>query len=120
MWIGKSHRLCRVAVFGVFLESVVLHAQTTNPLDLLQEAAAPGERIAYASGDLQFGELRAEDLRSDGAFGIGDERALLVKSIESVCERLQRKACGCFGQARAGTEIDARKLELAGYRISCQ
>ena len=58
MRIDKSHRLCRIAVFGAFLESIVLHAQTTTPLDLLREAAAPGERISYGSVDLQFGELR--------------------------------------------------------------
>ena len=38
-----------------------LNAQTTNPLDLLKEAAAPGERIAYGSSAQQFGELRVPD-----------------------------------------------------------
>ena len=37
--------VCPLAVIGAFLESIVLHAQTTNPLDLLKEGAAPGERI---------------------------------------------------------------------------
>ena len=55
---ATSHRLCRIAIIGVFLESIILHAQTTSPLDLLKEEAAPGERISYGSGDFQFGELR--------------------------------------------------------------
>ena len=50
--------VCPLAVIAAFLESIVLHAQTTNPLDLLKEGAAPGERISYEGGDLQFGELR--------------------------------------------------------------
>jgi acetyl esterase/lipase len=35
-----------------------MRAQTTNPVDLLKEAAPAGERVAYGGDPLQFGELR--------------------------------------------------------------
>ena len=53
--------LVLTAVIAACLQAAVLNAQTTNPLDLLKEAAAPGERISYGSGALQFGELRVPD-----------------------------------------------------------
>jgi acetyl esterase/lipase len=58
MRITTTVRLYRIAILVMCLESIDLHAQTTSPLDLLKEGAAPGERISYGSGDLQFGELR--------------------------------------------------------------
>jgi len=60
MYIAIRRRLY-LPVLALFLQSAVLHAQTTSPLDLLKEAAAPGERISYGSGALQFGELRVPD-----------------------------------------------------------
>jgi acetyl esterase/lipase len=48
-------------MIAALLQVSILNAQTTSPLDLLKEAAAPGERIAYGSGAQQFGELRVPD-----------------------------------------------------------
>ena len=47
-----------VAVMAVVVQGAALIAQSTNPLDLLKEPVAPGERLSYGSGALQFGELR--------------------------------------------------------------
>jgi acetyl esterase/lipase len=48
----------RLAVPAVLCAISPLLAQTTNPLDLIKEAAPAGERISYGSNPLQFGELR--------------------------------------------------------------
>ncbi len=48
-------------VIAAFVQVSVLNAQTTSPLDLLKEAAPPGERITYGSGAQQFGELRVPE-----------------------------------------------------------
>jgi acetyl esterase/lipase len=50
-------RLLVAPLIAAILQAAVLNAQT-NPLGLLKEAAAPGERISYATEPLQFGELR--------------------------------------------------------------
>ncbi len=59
MSIGRA--LALAPVVAAHLQTAVLNAQTTNPLDLLKEAAAPGERISYGSASLQYGELRVPD-----------------------------------------------------------
>jgi acetyl esterase/lipase len=45
-----------VVIVAVFVAR--LTAQTTNPVDLLKEATPAGERMAYGTDPLQFGELR--------------------------------------------------------------
>jgi acetyl esterase/lipase len=58
------HRCTRrgiAALIALLVHAAAGNAQTTSPLDLLKEAAAPGERIPYGSGTLQFGELRVPD-----------------------------------------------------------
>jgi acetyl esterase/lipase len=54
----RSTRNRVAAVIALLVQAAVGNAQTTSPLDLLKEAAAPGERIPYGKGTLQFGELR--------------------------------------------------------------
>lgn len=54
-------RLPLAPLIAAFLLAPVLRAQTTTPLDLLKEAAASGDRISYAGGPLQFGELRVPE-----------------------------------------------------------
>ena len=49
------------SMIAALLQISILNAQTTNPVDLLKEATAPGERIAYGSSAQQFGELRVPD-----------------------------------------------------------
>ena len=49
------------AAIAVVVQGHALTAQSTNPLDLLKEAVAPGEHLSYGSGPLQFGELRVPD-----------------------------------------------------------
>jgi len=51
-WLMTSIRL-------LFLPFVLLHGQTTNPLELIKQPTPPAkERIAYGKDSLQFGELR--------------------------------------------------------------
>ena len=57
----RSTRNRVAAVIALLVQAAVGNAQTTSPLDLLKEAAAPGERIPYGKGTLQFGELRVPD-----------------------------------------------------------
>jgi len=57
----RSTRNRVAAVVALPVQAAVGNAQTTSPLDLLKEAAAPGERIPYGKGTLQFGELRVPD-----------------------------------------------------------
>ena len=56
-----SRRGYVTAVIAVVVQGAALTAQSTNPLDLLKEAVAPGEHLSYGSGALQFGELRVPD-----------------------------------------------------------
>ena len=50
------------AVIALLLvQAAAGNAQTTSPLELLKETAAPGERIPYGRGTLQFGDLGVPD-----------------------------------------------------------
>ena len=120
MRIAKSHRLCRIAIFGAFLESIVLHAQTTNPLDLLREAAAPGERISYGSGDLQFGELRVPAGTGSHPLAIlvhgGCWQARIGKMPEAATslDLLRPMAAALAGEGIASWNVEYRRLGNQG------
>ena len=49
------------AVIALLVQAAAGNAQTTSPQELLKETAAPGERIPYGKGTLQFGDLRVPD-----------------------------------------------------------
>src|SRR6478752_1234869 len=57
----RSTRSGVAAIIALLVQAAAGNAQTTSPLDLLKEAAAPGERIPYGKGTLQFGDLRVPD-----------------------------------------------------------
>ena len=120
MRIDKTHRLCRIAVFAAFLESIVLHAQTTTPLDLLREAAAPGERISYGSVDLQFGELRVPAGTGSHPLAIlvhgGCWQARIGKMPEAATslDLLRPMAAALAGEGIASWNVEYRRLGHPG------
>src|SRR5687767_6687325 len=113
-------RLSVTAILAAFFQASVLSAQTTNPLDLLKEAAAPGTRIPYGSGTLQFGELRVPDGQGRHPVAIlvhgGCWRARIGQLPEAATslDLLRPLAVALAGEGIASWNIEYRRLGQEG------
>ena len=120
MYMSIHGPLFLTSVIVACLQAAVLNAQTTNPLDLLKEAAPSGERIAYGSGALQFGELRVPEGQGSHPLAIlvhgGCWRATIGKLPEAATslDLLRPLAVALAREGIASWNVEYRRLGHEG------